>query len=58
MNQHQDMRFGIIRNKIEVEDKHLSLDGLNCPDCGQHTEAENGRRYCVNNKCNALILEG
>lgn len=59
MKQKQDMRFGVIRD-ASVESKTVYiLDGEYCPECHKPTEVgeDSSRRYCINKKCNALILE-
>lgn len=56
MTKRQDMRFGIIRDKINNEETILIPDKKLCPVCNMPTVTANNRRYCTNNKCNALIL--
>jgi hypothetical protein len=55
----QDMRFGIIREKSLNISETFSLDGKYCNVCHLPTEIGNDktRRYCTNNKCNALIID-
>jgi len=54
-----DMRFGIIRTKSDNITELFVLDGKNCCVCHRPTEVGKNktRRYCTNDKCNALIID-
>lgn len=58
MTQHHDLRFHVIRDKVEVAGKYTP-DGLRCHVCNMPTVVgiDPSRRYCSNAKCNALIIE-
>lgn len=53
-----DMRFHVIRDKSAKSDTVYSFDGLHCHVCNMPTEVglDVSRRYCSNDKCNALIV--
>lgn len=55
----QDMRFGIIRSKTENISEMLTPDCKFCHVCNRPTlsGADKRKRYCSNDKCNALIIE-
>lgn len=59
MTQKPHMQYGVIRSKLEVANEHFTLDGEYCPECHKPTEVGHDptRRYCINKKCNALIME-
>lgn len=57
---HQDMRFGVIRHRVELSGVEYVLDGRVCPACHTATEIKEEdptRRYCTHKQCNALIKE-
>lgn len=59
MTQHNDLRFHVIRDKSVKSDTVYKFDGLHCHVCNMPTEVANdlSRRYCSNEKCNALIIQ-
>ena len=54
-----DMRFGVIRDKSAKSEKVYKFDGGHCHVCNLPTEVseDSSRRYCSNEKCNALIVQ-